>query len=112
MIILNSLTENTIRVIPREGIALNVLIQDEQTKEEIIHQPTITDTPNGISIDLVTDLIENRKYKLTIKDADDNILYRDLLLTMSLQEIEDYTIHKDEYQTPQEDTVKTKYKFI
>jgi hypothetical protein len=100
------------KVIPRRGLPHNVIIQDEQTKEENVYFPVFTLDGNYLTFTLESDLIENRRYKLTITDPSDNTLYRDLLLTMSTQEVEDYTINKDEYEFEEEQEDKTKYKFI
>tara|TARA_R110002049_G_scaffold6040_1_gene39576 strand:- start:3069 stop:3407 length:339 start_codon:yes stop_codon:yes gene_type:complete len=112
MIILKSLTENAVRVIPRRGAPHNVIVQDEQSKEETIHFPVFSFPTNDTEFTFTQDLIEGRKYKLTITDASDNILYRDLMQAITTQEIEDYSLDNGEYETPQDDVVKTKYKFI
>lgn len=112
MIILKSLTENVVRVIPRRGTPHNVIVQDEQSKEEVVHFPVFSFLPNDTEFTFTQDLKENRKYKLTITDASDNILYRDLMQAITTQEIEDYSLDNGEYETPQDEVVKTKYKFI
>jgi hypothetical protein len=112
MIILKSLTENVVKVIPRRGTPLNVIIQDEQTKEETIHLPIFTQAGNDTEFTITQDVKENRKYKLTITDTNDNVLYRDLLQAITTQEIEDYSLNDGKYETPEPDVVKTKYKFI
>jgi hypothetical protein len=112
MIILKSLTENVVKVIPRRGEPHNVIVQDEQSKEETIHFPVFSFLTNETEFTLTQDLIEDRKYRLTITDASDKVLYRDLMQAITIQEIESYSQDEGEYITPAEDVVKTKYTFI
>ena len=112
MIILTSLTENVVKVIPRRGEPHNVIVQDEQSKEEVVHFPVFSYPTNDTEFTFTQDLIEGRKYKLTITDASDNILYRDLMQAITTQDINNYSLDDGEYETPQDEVVQTKYKFI
>ena len=112
MVVLKSLTDNLLKVIPRRGNPHNVIVQDEQTKEEIVSFPIFAIEGNYLTFTLETNLLEGRRYKLTITDPSDEVLYRDLLKTMSSQDVEEYTLNKDEYIFTEQPVNKTKYKII
>ena len=109
MIIATSLTTNEIKFIPRDGTPFNVEIRDEQTKELTNLTPTFSNEGYYKKFTLVMDLIESRQYRIVISSTS-KVLYRDLILATT-QDITDYTLNKDEYSEPVEQT-STKYKII
>tara|TARA_R110002049_G_scaffold91994_2_gene228671 strand:- start:315 stop:653 length:339 start_codon:yes stop_codon:yes gene_type:complete len=112
MIILESLTSNEIKYISRQGTPFEVEVRDEQTKEVSSINPTFSSQGYYTVFTLEQILIENRKYQLTIKDSSEEVLYRDLLF-VTTQEVEQYTVNKDEYQIIEDtSTSSSKYKII
>ena len=116
MILLNNLTSNEIKVIAREGVPTKVQLIDEQTKEETLLTPTFTADGYYTVFTLVHNLVDNRRYKITISSSSDEVLYRDLIFTTT-QETETYTTDKDEYNkyttiADVANTTNTKYKII
>jgi hypothetical protein len=116
MIITNTGSIHTFRVIHRRGTASTVILQDEETKEETEHSVIPLEGDNDTELSINQPLQERRKYKLTVTDEDGNVLYRDLIQVVSLgsirNAIDNYTINEGEYQLPEEEVTKTKYKII
>ena len=112
MIILDQLTNNLVKFIPRQGVPFEVIIRDEQTKEVTSHLSSFAPWDYYQFFYLDKTLIDNRKYQMTILDSNKNVLYRDNLF-VTTQEIEIYSTDKDEY-TIIDDTPSTnsKYKII
>lgn len=118
MIITNPGPTHTFRVIHRRGTPSTVILQDEETKEETEHSVTPVYGDNDTELTITQELQERRKYKLTVTDDSDNVLYRGLVLALSgysalnTSPVDDYTINEGEYQLPEEEVTKTKYKII
>ena len=116
MIVTNPGPIHDFKVIHRKGAPTKVILQDEETKEETEHSviPIYGDNDTELTINQV--LQERRKYKLTVTDDSNNVLYRDLIQVLSRGSmrnvIDNYTINEGEYQLPEEEVTKTKYKII
>lgn len=111
MIILDKLTNNEVRYISRQGTPYEVVLRDEQTKEVSLTNPSFTREGYYTVFTHNEQLIENRSYQLTIKDSNENVLYRDKIF-VTTQEEEFYTIHKDEYKVIDQPSNNSKYKII
>ena len=111
MIILESLTENIIKFIPRKGVPVTMGLRDEQTKEITIITPSFSTEGYYTEFTLEENLVENRKYQMIARDALGKTLYKGLVHVITNQTIEDYTTDFEEYSEPVESTT-TKYKII
>ena len=111
MIILEHLTDNIIKFIPRKGVPVTMGLRDEQTKEVTIVIPSFIQNGYYTEFLLEEDLIENRKYQMIARDATGKALYKGLVHVITNQTIEEYTTDLGEYQEPVEAST-TKYKII
>ena len=110
MIILEQLSNNEVKYISRQGTP-QVVLRDEQTKEVISSNPSFSSDGYYTVFTIEQNLLDNRRYQLTIKDSNEEILYRDNLF-VTTQEIEFYTTDKEEYKIIDQPTNNSKYKII
>ena len=103
----------SIKAIYRPGTPFKVVLRDEQTKGEVEFTPAFSASGYYTEFKIKHTFIDNRKYLYTIKDVDGNILFKDLLHVMETQEVEEYTLNKDQYVAPEEEPASTPiYKII
>jgi len=117
MIIVDNLSSNTIKFIPRNGVPQRIILVDEQTKEEISIDPVFGTDGYYTTAVIDATLVEGRRYKLTIYSSQiledpavEEVLYRDLLF-VTTQDIDTYSSHDTEYKVPVVSS-GTKYKII
>lgn len=95
LILREQATSQTFKVIPRYYAADRMTITDEQTRDTISYNITITQTDYYAVISKIITLEEGHTYTLTVFDGPD-IVYKDKIFCTN-QTVEAYTINNGAY---------------